>query len=111
MKENELPKDKDKNADNSLPASLQYPSEEDIYNKSKKVQHINPDDNSIIKDNGDEEGAMNEKSFEDDVSGSDLDIPGAELDDSDEAIGEEDEENNHYSIGGDNHDNLEESRE
>ena len=39
---------------------------------------------------------------------SDLDIPGAELDDKNEAIGEEDEENNYYSLGGDNHENLEE---
>lgn len=101
----------DKDADNNLPASLQYPSEEDIYNKSKKAQHINPDDNSIISDSRDEVGAMNEKDFEEDVSGSDLDIPGAELDDREEAIGEEDEENNYYSLGGDNHDNLEESKE
>ena len=54
---------------------------------------------------------MNEKDFEDDLSGGDLDIPGAELDDSNEEIGEEDEENNYYSLGGDNHDDLEESKE
>jgi hypothetical protein len=33
------------------------------------------------------------------VSGSDLDIPGADLDDANEEIGEEDEENNAYSLG------------
>jgi len=33
------------------------------------------------------------------VSGEDLDIPGAELDDANEDIGEEDEENNLYSLG------------
>lgn len=37
-----------------------------------------------------------------------LDIPGAELDDEMEMIGEEDEENNYYSLGGDNHEDLEE---
>jgi hypothetical protein len=42
--------------------------------------------------------------------GDDLDIPGAELDDADEAIGEEDEENNYYSLGGDDHDDLEEDK-
>lgn len=31
----------------------------------------------------------------------DLDIPGTELDDNDEALGEEDEENNYYSLGAD----------
>lgn len=40
----------------------------------------------------------------------DLDIPGAELDDENEAIGEEDEENNYYSLGGDRHENLEEDQ-
>ena len=96
---------------NSLPDSLQYNPEDDIYNKSKKVQDINPDDNSVITSTNEQQDAMNEKDFEDDLSGSDLDIPGAELDDSNEEIGEEDEENNYYSIGGDNHDNLEESKE
>jgi len=96
---------------NSLPASLQYSPEEDIYNKSKKVQNINPDDNSVIKDSHEKEGVMNEKDFEEDLSGDDLDVPGAELDDNNEEIGEEDEENNYYSLGGDNHDNLEESKE
>ena len=54
---------------------------------------------------------MNEKVFDEDMSGSDLDIPGGELDDLNEEIGEEDEENNYYSLGGDNHDDLEESKE
>ncbi len=44
---------------------------------------------------------LNEK---DDVSGSDLDVPGASDDDADEAVGEEDEENNSYSLGGDRKD-------
>ncbi|MBO9571034.1 MAG: hypothetical protein J7497_02320 [Chitinophagaceae bacterium] len=37
----------------------------------------------------------------------DLDIPGSELDDQNEELGEEDEENNYYSLGGDNHESLE----
>lgn len=41
----------------------------------------------------------------DDLSGSDLDVPGSELDDAQEEIGSEDEENNLYSLGGDNHEN------
>jgi hypothetical protein len=45
------------------------------------------------------------------LAGEDLDIPGAELDDADEGIGEEDEENNYYSLGGDNHEDLEETKE
>ena len=38
----------------------------------------------------------------------DLDVPGSEDDDANEDIGEEDEENNYYSLGGDAHENLEE---
>lgn len=45
-----------------------------------------------------------------DFAGKDLDIPGSEMDDASEAIGAEDEENNSYSLGGDNHEDLEEDR-
>jgi hypothetical protein len=56
-------------------------------------------------DSRDDEGdPLNEKSFGEDVSGDDLDVPGAEDDDDNEAIGEEDEENNSYSVP-DNDDN------
>jgi hypothetical protein len=54
-------------------------------------------------------GTMNEKDFEDDMSGDDLDVPGSELDDPMEKIGSEDEENNYYSLGGDNHNDLDEN--
>jgi len=47
-------------------------------------------------DKTDDEGEMlNEKS---DRSGGDLDVPGSEDDDANEEIGEEDEENNSYSL-------------
>ena len=47
-------------------------------------------------DETDEDGEkLNVASF--DETGEDLDIPGAELDDDDELLGEEDEENNGYS--------------
>ena len=49
-------------------------------------------------DNFDDEGdLLNEESFAEDITGGDLDVPGSELDDADEDIGEEDEENNSYS--------------
>lgn len=49
-------------------------------------------------DNTDDDGVpLNEKSSADDISGEDLDVPGAEFDDDNEMIGEEDEENNSYS--------------
>jgi hypothetical protein len=53
-------------------------------------------------DHIDEDGTpLNEGSFKNNVTGADLDVPGAEEDDEDEGIGEEDEENNEYSLGGD----------
>jgi len=56
-------------------------------------------------------GTLDNKDLEDeplneseDVSGKDLDVPGQEDDDLNEDIGEEDEENNEYTLGGDRHD-------
>lgn len=44
-----------------------------------------------------------------DMTGEDLDVPEADLNDEKEVPGEGDEENSYYSIGGDNHENLEEN--
>ena len=85
-----------------------YPSSEDIYNKEKEETEIDPEDISKTKTSNSNDGKYNEKNFNQDRSGSDLDIPGSELDDNQEDIGSEDEENNGYSIGGDNHNDLEE---
>lgn len=49
---------------------------------------------------------LNEGSLATDVSGADLDVSGADADDAMEAIGEEDEENNDYSLGSDSNDNV-----
>jgi len=76
-----------------------YAANEDIYNKGKEEKFIDEDDP------GNNNIAMNKAS-----KAEDLDIPGTELDDEMENIGEEDEENNYYSLGGDNHENLEEDQ-
>ena len=56
-------------------------------------------------DSTDEDGdPLNESSFKDNLTGTGLDVPGAENDDDNEEIGEEDEENNEYSLGGDKND-------
>src|SRR6201995_5445472 len=67
-----------------------YNEKDDIYNKEKEIPYTEEED---ISPEGN------------------LDIPGSELDDEDEDIGEEDEENNYYSLGGDDHDDLEETNE
>jgi hypothetical protein len=62
-----------------------------------------------LLDSTDDDGApLNEKSFgqglNDDVSADDLDVPGAHDDDPDQMPGEEDEENEDYSISENNDD-------
>lgn len=93
----------------NLPGYPLYPAKDDIYIKNKEENDIDPEDISKTKTQNDS-GRNNEKDFDEDVSGRDLDIPGSELDDEQENIGSEDEENNHYSLGGDNHNNLEEEK-
>uniref|UniRef100_UPI0040482137 hypothetical protein n=1 Tax=Flavobacterium sp. TaxID=239 RepID=UPI0040482137 len=85
-----------------------YPKSEDIYQQFKEMSDLNPEDLSKNKTPNEEADTSNEKAFKDDMSGKDLDVPGSELDDLQESIGSEDEENNYYSLGGDNHNNLEE---
>ncbi len=60
--------------------------------------------NASLDDTDGDGEALNESSFADARSGDDLDVPGAEEDDDNEALGEEDEENNTYSLGGDAND-------
>lgn len=90
-----------------------YPVSEDIYNKSKQEESINPEETLKLKGLNEDDQLIgyNEKDFAEDELGGDLDIPGADLDDEDEAIGSEDEENNYYSLGGDNHNDLDEDKE
>jgi hypothetical protein len=87
-----------------------YPESEDIYNQFHKESDINPEDISKMKESLKIQPIekRNEKDFNDDKTGEDLDIPGSELDDEQEAIGSEDEENDYYSLGGDDHNDLEE---
>ena len=90
-----------------------YPESEDIYNKFKKEKNMDPEDISKVKksDKSDKARTNIEKESNDDASGRNLDIPGSELDDEQENIGNEDEENNYYSIGGDDHNNLDEDKD
>lgn len=93
-----------------FPGYPMYPAGDDIYNKSHKEGSIDPEDITKTKSQVEPIGNMNEKGFTNHVSGGDLDIPGSELDDVQESLGSEDEENNGYSIGGDDHDELEEDK-
>lgn len=94
----------------AFPGYPLYPPNEDIYNQFEKIENQDPDDSSQLKIPNEPEGTRNEKDFREDPMGSDLDVPGSELDDQQESVGSEDEENNYYSLGGDNHNDLEEDK-
>ena len=102
----------DKKGEIDLPGYPLYPAGEDIFSKSKEEGNINPEDISKTKELNEnaKAGKNNEKDFKDDVLGSDLDVPGSELDDEQEKNGSEDEENNYYSLGGDGHNDLDEDK-
>jgi hypothetical protein len=91
---------------NDLPGYPLYPPNEDIYKRASKVEDVDFED---IPKSG-SPSKWNEKTFDEDESGDDLDVPGSEQDDEQEAIGNEDEENNYYSLGGDDHNDLEENQ-
>lgn len=96
--------------DQTFPGYPTYPASEDIMNNEEREEldvegvtgsrRIN---NEIAR----EEGSIPDEFNEED----DLDVPGSELDDEEEKIGEEDEENNYYSLGGDRHEDLDETNE
>jgi len=94
----------------NFPEYPSYPPSEDIYSKGRKEMNLDPENPSKKKTPNKVEGTSNEKTFKEDMSGDDLDVPGSELDDQQESVGSEDEENNYYSLGGDNHNDLDEDK-
>jgi hypothetical protein len=89
-----------------LPGYLPYPPEEDIYKRASKVEDIDFED---MPRKPMYPSKWNEKTFEEDPMGEDLDVPGSELDDEQEAIGSEDEENNLGSLAQDEQSDIEEN--
>jgi hypothetical protein len=102
----------DKERSSKLPGYPLYPASEDIFSKFREEGSLNPEDTSIPKAPNEDSsaGKNNEKDFNEDVSGGDLDVPGSELDEKQGNMGSEDEENNYYSLGGDDHNDLEEDK-
>lgn len=88
MKTNPQKKDNKPPESEQIPGYPIYPASEDIYSKEKEEPYDETEDSAL--DSG-------------------LDVPGADLDDADELIGEEDEENNYYSLGDDNNTELDEN--
>lgn len=83
-------------------SELDSVSESDV--TKEDLEALGPVDLSL--DMGEDEELLKHRTRPVDFGGQDLDVPGAELDDSDEAIGEEDEENNSYSLDGEREDGV-----
>jgi hypothetical protein len=97
MNTNKKKKENSSDEEKKFPLPVYEPMD-DIYNRQKELSFEDIDDPDSIITGNDRK-----------IAGSDLDTPGTELDDVNEAIGEEDEENNYYSVGGDDHEDLEET--
>ena len=93
--------------EDDLPGYPLYPDSEDIYKNFQEERDLNPEDTSKKKVSN-STNALRHRELDNIFSEEDLDVPGSELDDDQEAIGDEDEENNYYSLGGDDHNDLDE---
>ena len=80
--------------------------EDDQYLPTHDENHLREAHMDDVDFQGEE---LNEKGFGSRQSGKDLDVPGEELDDRNENMGEEDEENNAYSLGASESDFLSEA--
>lgn len=80
------------------------PEEKELLRRSSESM-ASDDDQKLTQsavDNVDEDGTQLNENIN--QSGNDLDVPGSEDDDANEEIGEEDEENNSYSLGSEDED-------
>ncbi len=87
--------------DDSVDPESDVTEDEKIALERSSIDVDTPDNEALYQSKFDDTDFDGEKLNEDtdDVSGKDLDVPGAEDDDENEEIGEEDEENNEYSLG------------
>lgn len=92
------------------PGYIKYNKEEDIYSKYKEEKNVDPEDITQEKKANTDINLESKNELDSNQSCNDLDIPGSELDDEMEAIGCEDEENNYYSLGSDDHNDLEDNQ-
>ena len=89
LNEDDLDIDESKSNVTDMEKKLLKEADRPVSAETKDVQAIRPD-------NTDGEEKLNEEGQAFDM-GEDLDVPGSELDDEDEKVGDEDEENNPYT--------------
>jgi hypothetical protein len=93
--------------ENTFPDYPNYAGSDDIYYHDKE-EDLNPEERYKIKKSYKRAGKRNGKKIIEDATDSYLDIPGNELDELQENEGSEYEENNLYSLGGNNYNDLDE---
>jgi hypothetical protein len=81
-------------------------TDDELQMKPGTEADVTDDDLTALNDSNDKIGTPQNILNEEENTG--LDVPGSELDDENETLGEEDEENNYYSLGGDRHESNEE---
>lgn len=101
---------KDKAENQDFPGYPHYPASEDIFNNEEEVD-LDPEDLTKVKHKVVKPGTKNEKDFCEDMTSEDLDVPGSTDDEKQNNEGNEDEENNYYSLGGDDHNDLDEDND
>lgn len=94
--------DEIKRRDQELPGYKSTPEDEDIFRRYDQDPEADPENPFEKKDPIERDTSE----LSEDLALGDLDVPGAEDDDQMESIGSEDEENNYYSLGGDDNDSL-----
>jgi hypothetical protein len=101
--ENIFYQDNDEDIEENPDSNVSPSEKEDLFIAANDLPGDDESLREAALDDTDNDGTpLNEESFKKNVTSSDLDIPGADLDDEDENVGEEDEENNDYSLGADN---------
>src|SRR6476661_7530995 len=126
----EVESSNDEKIDQDFPGYPHYPAKEDIMDQRTDAHRVDmdvenlpanrnatgvnqmgteadvSDDDLAVLNSTDQEIGIPQNISNEDLE--DLDVPGSDLDDENESIGEEDEENNYYSLGGDRHEGQEE---
>lgn len=103
--EKDIRKRNEKSAGKEMDEIMEKPNMEETTRKRPRKSHsdLTDEDLSMLGDKeedmdlGEDEEMKRERVWPVDM-GSDLDVPGSDEDDSEEDIGEEDEENNYYSL-------------
>lgn len=83
---------------NNYDPEIDNPAGEDVYDMHLVNEKIDPDDIQRLKQKLDALDVSGDQALYSRMMGGDLDVPGSEIDDANEANGDEDEENNYYSL-------------